>query len=136
MLAGYCTRRLAQSGRPLYQARQMVMFGTGLVCLLAIPGALANRLWVTVPLFCIVGGAALGGFPNYFNMTQDVSPRHSAQVLGITGAVGWCSVGAINPLVGRAAVQFESFTPVIVVLACLPLLGAVVNLAWPKGNAR
>jgi ACS family hexuronate transporter-like MFS transporter len=132
MTAGYITRRLARTGRPLHRARQIVMFGTGSLCLLAIPGALTMTPWVTVPLFCIVGGAALGGFPNYFNLCQDVSARHTAQVLGITGAVGWCSVGAINPLVGKVADHFHSFTPAIIVLACLPLVGACIGLAWPK----
>lgn len=138
MLAGYITRRLANTGRPVYRARQLVMFGTGILCLAAIPGAIAMTPWLTVPSFCLVGGAALGCFPNYFNLTQDVSPRHTAQVLGITGAVGWCTVGAINPIVGKAAVHFQSFTPVIVVLACLPLLGAIIGLWWPRdvGDAR
>ena len=108
------------------------MLGTGGLCLLAIPGALAMTPWVTVPLFCIVAGGALGGFPNYFNLTQDTSARHTAQVLGITGAVGWCTVGALGPVVGKIADHFQSFTPTIVVLACLPLIGAVIGLAWPK----
>ena len=58
--------------------------------------------------------------------------RHTAQVLGITGAVGWCSVGALNPVVGKIADHFQSFTPSIVVLACLPLIGAFIGLAWPR----
>lgn len=132
MAAGYATRRLAAAGWTVARARQLVMFGTAGICLLAIPGALVLKPWITVPLFFVVAAGALGGFPNYFNLAQDTSARHTAQVLGFTGAASWYTVAALNPIVGGLADRLGTFAPVIIAVSFVPLVGAIIGLAWPN----
>ncbi|MBX7105912.1 MAG: MFS transporter [Gemmataceae bacterium] len=135
MAAGFATRRLANSTGSVVRARQIVMFGTASLCLLAIPGALILNPWVTIPLWYLVAAGALGGFPNYFNLAQDTSGRHAAQALGLTGAVGWYSVALLNPIVGRVADSQGTFANVVMVIGLVPLAGAIVGLAWPTDRA-
>jgi hypothetical protein len=104
--------------------------------MLAGPGALALNPYVTVPLFFVVAAGALGGFPNYFNLAQDTSPRHTAQALGLTGFVSWGTVAVVNPYVGRIADRLGTFTPVIIVVSFVPLIGALIGLAWPRDKQR
>lgn len=136
MTAGFVTRRLTHSGMTIVGARKVVMFGTAGLVMLAGPGALALNPYVTVPLFFVVAAGALGGFPNYFNLAQDTSPRHTAQALGLTGFVSWGTVAVVNPYVGRIADRLGTFTPVIIVVSFVPLIGALIGLAWPRDKQR
>lgn len=132
MSAGYMTRRLARAGYTVAGARKTVMFGTASLCLLAIPAALLMTPWVTIPLFFMIGAGAMGGFPNYFNMSQDVSARHTAQVLGFTGAASWYAVALLHTIVGPLADKQGSFVVSLIVIGFVPMIGAIIGLGWPK----
>jgi ACS family hexuronate transporter-like MFS transporter len=131
LTAGYLTRRLIYAGWPVERARKAVMLGTATLCLLAIPAVRIGQPWATVPLLFLAAAGAMGGFANYFALLQEVSPRNTALVSGIGGAVSWYAVAAIQPAVGAVADRLGTFVPVFMTVACVPMLGAVVHLFWP-----
>jgi ACS family hexuronate transporter-like MFS transporter len=135
LLAGYTTRRVIQAGWPVERARQAVMLGTASLCLLAIPAVAIGRPWVTIPLLFVVAAGSLGGFANLFALAQEVSPRHTALVLGLTGAVAWYFVSALNPLVGYVADQTKTYVPLFMAISVTPLIGALIGLLWPRQSA-
>lgn len=132
--AGYVTRRIVHAGVSVERARKLVMVGTALLCLLTIPAMLAANPWVTVPLLFVVAAGSMGGFANYFALTQEVSPRRTAQVLGLTGAASWYTVAALNPVVGGIADETNTFVPLFMAVGCVPLAGALVGLLWRKSD--
>jgi ACS family hexuronate transporter-like MFS transporter len=138
LLAGYVTRKIIHAGWPVERARKAVQLGTALLCLLAIPAVALGKLgypWVAVGLLFIVAAGAMGGFANYFSLTQEVSPRHTAQVLGFTGASAWFAVAALHPIAGRIADNIGTFVPLFQVIVCVPLVGAFIGLLWPRHKA-
>jgi len=137
--AGIVTRKIIRAGWPVEQARKAVQLGTAALCLLAIPAMALGKLgylWITVALLLIVAAGAMGGFANYFSLTQEVSPRHTAQVLGFTGAAAWLAVSAVHPIAGRIVDRIGTFVPIFQVMACVPLVGACIGLLWPRHRAE
>jgi ACS family hexuronate transporter-like MFS transporter len=133
---GYLTGSLIGRGRSVVASRKLVTFGTAALCLLTIPAMLSDDPWVFVPLLCLAGAGSLGGFAAYFALTQDVSPRHTAQVVGFSGAVSWALVACSGPLTGAIADRTGTYVSVFVVVGCVPLLGALIGLLWPADPAK
>jgi ACS family hexuronate transporter-like MFS transporter len=134
MLSGYVTRRVTTSGWPIERARKAVMLGTSGLCLLTIPAMALGKSWFAVPLLVLVAAGAMGGFANYFALTQEVSPRHTAFVVGLAGAVAWYVLAALQPVVGRIADAMGTFVPLFMVMACVPMVGTIAGLWWRGGG--
>jgi ACS family hexuronate transporter-like MFS transporter len=151
MTAGWVTRRLTRSGYSIAASRKIVMIGTSTLCLLAIPVALLHgaapsapgspaiedaqsasaQLWITIPLIMIVAAGAMGGFANYFALTQEVSAHHTSFVVGVVGAGAWFVLAIINPLIGRWADQTGSLASPVLAVGFVPLAGALIAaLLW------
>src|SRR5947209_96682 len=133
---GYLTAWLVSRGRSVVAARKQVMFITAALCLLTIPAMLSDNPWVFMPLLCLAGAGSLGGFVGYFALTQEVSPRHTAQVVGFSGTVSWALVACSGPLTGAIADRTHTYVWVFVVVGCVPLLGALIGLLWPADPAK
>jgi ACS family hexuronate transporter-like MFS transporter len=128
--AGYVTRRLILAGWPVEAARKAVMLGTSGLCLLTVPAMAVGTSWLAVPLLVLVAAGAMGGFANYFALTQEVSPRHTAFVTGFAGAAAWFVLAGVQPAVGAMADRLGTFVPLFMGMACVPLVGAVAGLWW------
>ncbi|MFO0810378.1 MAG: MFS transporter [Gemmataceae bacterium] len=135
LTAGYVTRRIIHAGVPVERARKVVQLGTAALCLFTVPAMYAANPWVTIPLLYVVAAGSMGGFANYFALTQEVSPRRTAQVLGLTGAAAWYTVASLNPIVGGIADNIKTFVPLFMAVGVVPLVGACVGLLWRKQTA-
>jgi ACS family hexuronate transporter-like MFS transporter len=134
MIAGWTTRRLTRSGFSIVQSRKFVMIGTSSLCLLTVPAVWINRPEVSLPLIILSAAGAMGGFANYFALTQDVSPHHTSFVVGIVGAVPWFVLADLHPRVGRWADRTGSFALAVFAVACVPLTGALIASIWPESS--
>ena len=79
-----------------------------------------------------VAFGALGLFPTYFALTQEVSSRHQGKVTGTLGASAHISLALIYPLEGMLADATKSYALVLGGIGVAPLV-ALVMLArvWP-----
>jgi ACS family hexuronate transporter-like MFS transporter len=137
LLAGYCTRKLTQSGFTVARSRKLVSTGTSLLCLLAIPVAFKPAPWLAIPLVLSVAAGAMGGFPNMFALSQETSLRHTAKLVGLAGSLPWLVLAFLNPIIGGLADQSGTFAPSVMCVAFVPLLGSMVGWFWPeKPEAR
>ncbi|HEY1380559.1 MAG TPA: MFS transporter [Gemmataceae bacterium] len=131
LAAGWATRRLTRAGWSVEAARKAVMLGTSGLCLLTIPAVRSGSAAVAVPLLLLAAAGAMGGFANYFALTQEVSPRHTGFVVGLVGALAWAVLTPVQPEIGRIADRIGTFVPVFQVMACVPMVGSVIGLLWP-----
>jgi ACS family hexuronate transporter-like MFS transporter len=132
MGAGYLTRRLTHAGLSVERSRKVMMFVTSVLCLLSAPAAFTHNLWVAVPLIFIAAAGSLGGFANMFALSQEISARHTAQCVGLIGALAWFLISGLNLVVGRVVDRIGTFVPVLLVVAIVPLIGAILGLLWPE----
>jgi len=136
LLAGYATRRLTRAGVSVERSRKLVSTSTSLLCLLAIPIAFQPTPFLSVILVLIVAAGAMGGFANMFALAQETSVWHTAKVVGLAGSLPWAVLAFLNPLIGGLADQSGSFSQAVIVVAFVPLAGALVGWWWPERKTR
>jgi ACS family hexuronate transporter-like MFS transporter len=132
MLGGYTTRRLAYTGWSVPRSRSLVLLGGSLLCLLSTPAALLLDPWITVPLMFVVAAGSMAGFPIFFALAQDISPRHTSLFLGIFGCSAWLVLFVLHPPIGALVDRIGTFVPSLIAVGCVPLVGAIVCFFWPE----
>jgi ACS family hexuronate transporter-like MFS transporter len=130
--AGLLTLLLCNRGMRLHLAR-VLMFALYTVLALAtlavpfLPDGWAFQVGVLV-----VGFAALGLFPTYFSLSQELSSRHQGKVTGTLGASAHLSLAAMYRLEGWICDRTHSYEWVLGGIGVFPMLGLVaILLVWP-----
>ncbi|VTS07149.1 MFS transporter [Tuwongella immobilis] len=132
LIAGYFTQWFSRNGWTVERSRKIVMVSTALLCLLTTPALwLGSSPWAFV-LFYLVAAGSMGGFANYFALSQDIVSRHTGQILGIIGATSWFLIAPVQPLVGAYYDQHQTFVPIFIGISFVPIAGALVGCLWPE----
>ena len=132
LVAGAVATRLALRGRPVHATR-MVVFGISA----ALCGLVALVPWLgRGPLLLTVLGlgaaGALGVFPIFHSLTQDLSAEHQGKVTGIAGVAGWLVPGYVQKAFGQIADLTGSFNLGLALAALLPLLALIPLSFWGR----
>lgn len=127
ILAGAATLWLHRSGLAVIWARWTVFFVCSLLSLLSIAIALMPAGPWLIVLLLVFGAGALGLFPCYYSLSQELTTRHQGKLSGVLGAVAWYSFAPVHKLFGAYIDETHSYNLGIGVVGCLPL---VACLAW------
>lgn len=123
--AGALTWWLCRRGFTVHGSRRLAFFLGALLSALTIVAALLPQSrWLLVTLL-LVGAGALGVFPVYHALTQDLSPHHQGKVTGAGGVAGFI-LSPAHALFGRVVDQTGSFDVGLAVAGCLPMLAFFV----------
>jgi ACS family hexuronate transporter-like MFS transporter len=129
ILAGWGTIALAALGWRTDISRWFVFTVCALLTTLSIGVALTPAGgWLLCQLFCLAAGA-LGLFPCYYALSQEVSMRHQGKLTGILGFVAWATAAPVHKYFGRYVDQHGSYDLGIAIAGCLPLVAAIAWLA-------
>ena len=100
-----------------------------------VPESWAGGLFAITPLtlgLLVVAFGALGLFPTYFALTQDISSKHQGKISGTLGFCAHLSLSAIYPVEGWIIDSTGSYEPILGAIGVLPLAAFVALLiAWP-----
>jgi ACS family hexuronate transporter-like MFS transporter len=131
--AGALTLWLARRGVSVHQSRLLVFAGcAGLTALTTVVSVLPKG-WPLLAVLLIVGAGALGVFPVYHALTQELSPYHQGKVTGLAGVAAWAFSSPAQRFFGRLIDQTGSFDLGFALVGCLPLLAFVpLWLLWSK----
>ena len=130
--AGYVARLLTYRGYSVERSRKLVLLGAALLCLLSAPAALSNEPLVALPLIFLVSIGSMAGFPILFALAQEVSPRHTSLCAGIFGSLAWIVIAVLHPPIGHLVDQIGTFSPALIAVGFVPLIGAAIGLLWPE----
>ena len=135
--AGALTATLAYRGWSVHGSRCLV-FGlcAGLVsCGGLIPWLPQGPALLAVLL--LVGAGALGLFPCYYSLSQELTKTHQGKVSGLLGTFAWLTSSPLHPLFGRWIDQTKSFDLGMAMASLTPLVGfAALCLLWPRDASR
>ena len=135
--AGALTATLTYRGWSVHGSRCLV-FGlcAGLVSVGGlIPWLPQGPALLTVLL--IVGAGALGLFPCYYSLSQELTKTHQGKVSGLLGTFAWLTSSPLHPLFGRWIDQTKSFDLGMALASLTPLVGFVaLVLLWPREVTR
>ena len=116
---------------------RVAVFGVcaGLVALGAFVPQLPQGTSLQVVLL-LVGCGALGLFPCYYSLTQELSQQHLGKITGSLGAVAWGFPAAWHWLFGRWVDATKSYDRGMQLAALLPLVALVALAFWPREEAE
>ncbi|MDY3556438.1 MFS transporter [Gemmata sp. JC717] len=129
---GLLTLLLCKRGVPVHTSRLLAFTGCSLlaVCTAAVP--FLPDGWGLKAGLLVVAFGALGLFPTYFALSQELSAKHQGKVTGVLGACAHLSLAAVYPVEGLICVMTGSKEWVLGGIGLFPLLALVVMLVlWP-----
>jgi ACS family hexuronate transporter-like MFS transporter len=130
--AGALAVWLAQRGPSLLKARLSVFFIFAILTALTTVAALSPPGWFLLAILLLVGAGALGVFPVYHALSQDISARHQGKITGLAGLAAW-GFSPVQKYFGRLVDQTGSFNLGLGLAGWLPLLAFVcLWLGWRK----
>jgi len=135
--AGIAALWLNKRGLSVHRSRLIAFAGcaglTALTCLAAV----LPRGWPLLAVLLLVGAGALGLFPIYHALTQDISSEHQGKVTGLAGVVAWGLGSPAQTLFGRHIDRTGSFDRGLAIAGWVPLLAFLaLCLFWGKTARR
>jgi ACS family hexuronate transporter-like MFS transporter len=132
--AGLVTLFLCRGGVGLHTSRVLVFA----VCATLTLGTLAIPFlpsgWPLQIGLLVVAFGALGLFPSYFALSQELSSKHQGKVTGTLGASAHMSLAGLYKLEGWICDKTGSYEWVLGGIGVFPLIALVVVLRlWPAG---
>ncbi|HQU41351.1 MAG: hypothetical protein B7Z73_00065 [Planctomycetia bacterium 21-64-5] len=136
---GLAVKRLTMIGWPVHRARMVTFaFCACLTALSTIAAGLAGGP-LLLGLLLVIGFGALGLFPNYYSLTQELSTRHQGKVTGVLSCTTWTCTAVMQRLVGQRIDETGSYAEGIFLVGLLPLVACLAIFLfwdWPKHARR
>jgi len=116
----------------------VVMFvACAAVLTLTVAAAVMPAGWPLLALLLVIGFAALGVFPLYYSLSQELTEKHQGKLTGALGCVCWLVMALMQESVGEVVERTGSYRPSIALAGLAPLVGlAALVLFWGKSPAR
>ena len=124
---------LAGRGLSPFASRSLVAAVCSICVGVATTAAIAAQgAWMYAALI-VVGAAALGLFPCYYSLAQDVSPAHTGKATGLLAAIGWIVCSPFQKEFGRLVDRTGSFDLGFALAAWAPAIAVAAFFAiWPR----
>ncbi|HTN75922.1 MAG TPA: MFS transporter [Pirellulaceae bacterium] len=139
LLAGWATVVLHRGGWSTGKSRWVVFTICALLTALSVGVALTPASGLLLAQLLLLGAGALGLFPCFYALSQEVSARHQGKITGMLGFIAWASSAPVHKYFGRYVDQYQTYDLGIAIVGCLPLVAAIVWLLlwdWRTGEVQ
>ncbi|HEV3122805.1 MAG TPA: hypothetical protein VGY53_12915, partial [Isosphaeraceae bacterium] len=137
--AGVAVKSLAARGWTVHQARVVAYLACGLLTALStVVAALPAGPPMNAVLLLIAAGA-LGLFPIYYSLAQELSAHHQGKVSGCLACIAWLSSALWHRQIGRWVDRAGSYNGVTFLSGLLPLVAFLFLFLfwdWPARQAH
>lgn len=134
---GFVTLMLVRQGMRIHSARMLVYAACAGLALVGLAIPFMDGDAMMVALILVYAFAALGLFPTYFALTQEISAKHQGKVTGTLGAGAHLFLSLVMyPIEGFLIKQHGQYELVMSVSGVFPLLAFVMMLIlWKSAPA-
>lgn len=134
--AGLAAKLLTRRGLSVHRARVVTFLGCAALTLLGSVTSVLPAGPMLLGMLLLIGAGALGLFPIYYSLLQELSARHQGKVTGSLGCIAWISSALMHRGVGRWVDSTGSYHAALLVTGLLPL-GALLVLGafWDQRSA-
>lgn len=133
LTTGFATAVLVRRGWTVHGTRCLAF---GVCALLTAAGSVIPWLPSGRPLeiaLMTVGLGALGLFPCYYALSQELSRKHQGKISGVLGTVAWVSSSAMHVAFGRWVDRTKSYDVGMMLASLLPLIALIAMVSlWPR----
>lgn len=131
--AGVAVKWLAARHWNVHRARMVTFTFCAALTALSTLASQLDRGPLLLGTFLVIGFGALGLFPNYYSLTQELSARHQGIISGSLGFLTWVITSEMQERVGKVIDETKSYADGIFYIGLLPLLGcAALWLLWGR----
>jgi ACS family hexuronate transporter-like MFS transporter len=131
LLAGAAALWLARRGVATHWSRLIVYAVCAGLTSLTVAAAALPQGWLLMAVLLVVGAGALGMFPCFYSMTQEIDSRHVGKATGLLGFIAWVASSPLHRVFGQLIDATGSFDRGLAVIGCLPVAGLLaVLLLW------
>ncbi|MGE4182086.1 MAG: MFS transporter [Limisphaerales bacterium] len=132
--AGLLAWWLCRRGLSVHRSRSLVFLVCALLSALTLVAAFLPQGVALLATLLVVGAGALGVFPIYHALTQDLSADHQGKVSG-AGGVAAFALSPAHAVFGRMVDNSGSFDLGIALAGCLPLIACLVLwVMWGRSS--
>lgn len=130
--AGLLTLWFHRRGLSVHRSRSLTFLGCALLSAMSLFVLILPKGPALLLVLSVVAAGALGVFPIYHALTQDIAPEHQGKISGIGSFLAWLWAPA-HKFYGRLVDQTGSFDLGFALAGCTPLVAWVVlMLLWGK----
>jgi ACS family hexuronate transporter-like MFS transporter len=134
---GLLTLWMCRRGVELHTSRLIAFFTCAVLTLGTVSVPFLPNNWILQAGLLAVAFGALGLFPTYFALSQELSGKHQGKVTGTLGASAHISLAAIYPVEGWICQATNSYEWVLGGVGVFPLLALALLLwLWPRSTAN
>jgi ACS family hexuronate transporter-like MFS transporter len=130
ILAGAATLWLARRGMTAHRSRLLVYGVCACVTSLTVVAASLPQGWLLLALLLVIGAGALGMFPCFYSMVQEVDARYVGKATGLLGFVAWAASSPLHREFGKLVDQTGSFDQGLAIIGCVPMAGLFAVLCF------
>jgi MFS transporter, ACS family, hexuronate transporter len=131
--AGVAIKLLASRGLSVHASRMFTFLFCSLLTSLSGVVAVLRAGPELLGILLLIGAGALGLFPIYYSLTQELSSRHQGKVTGSLSCIAWIVSAIMQWLVGRWVDRTGSYTAILFLFGFLPLLAlGMLVLLWDR----
>jgi MFS transporter, ACS family, hexuronate transporter len=134
--AGVATLWLHRRFLSVHQARVLVFFCCAALTALAVLVGILPKGWLLLGILLLVGAGALGLFPCYHALTQELSPLHQGKITGLAGVVAWAVGSPTHRFFGQLIDRTGSFDLGLAIAGGLPIVAFVFLWAFWNRSSR
>ena len=131
--AGMATLWLHRRSLSVHHARVLVFFCCAALTALSVLLGFLPKGWLLLGVLLLIGAGALGLFPCYHALTQEISPTHQGKITGLAGVVAWAVGSPTHHFFGRLIDRTGSFDLGLAIAGGLPL--AAFFFIWVLWNS-
>lgn len=134
--AGAASLWLARRGLSVHRSRLRSFLGCALLTACTTLASFLPHGPALLGTLLIAGAGALGVFPCYYALTQELSASRQGLVSGLTGVFAWAFSAPAHKLFGRVVDRTGSFDLGLALAGWLPMTAfIVIALFWPKSQS-
>ena len=134
--AGALATRLAVRGMPVQRARTAIFAVCAFLCALSVSIPWLGRGPLLLAVLGCGAAGALGVFPLYHALTQDLPEQYQGRITGIAGVAGWLIPAQAQHLFGVLADRTGSFDAGLVLAGFLPTVALLLLTVWQRPSTR
>jgi ACS family hexuronate transporter-like MFS transporter len=135
LAAGFAALMLARRGLTVHGSRVVVFAACAALVALSVLAALLGSGLLLLALLLVIGAGALGVFPIYYTLSQELTTRHQGKLTGALGCINWLAMYALHALVGESVKATGKYDLGVGLAGLAPLVGLAVLLFFWKPSA-
>jgi ACS family hexuronate transporter-like MFS transporter len=130
LTSGFAALWLARHGWPVHASRVAVFAACTLLTLLSIAVAYVQPGPLLFMLLLLLGFGALGVYPVYYSLSQELTVKDQGRLTGTLGFTTWMMSAAMHPLVGGWLDRTKDWPSALALAGLPPFLGLLALLLW------